>query len=156
MNIGQGSSANLEWLYEIRNGRAFGGGSSTGVVVAEIGHIQLLNPVGSTKTAEVFVAWGRPGALATMQLNFYDTALTTDVGTGTNLKSGGAASSAHIRKQTNPTALGTLLDRRNVPANTDNQLGPTWCASLAAGQGLVVIDTNTGEGAAGYFYWVEH
>lgn len=93
-------------------GAAFLGFASKGAAGAgQYSHIQLLNPLGSSKRI-ILTAWLAnvlSASNGSMYLTLYNTALGTLVGNGSSKYSGGSASVAEIRTGSDVGGLGTQI-----------------------------------------------
>src|SRR6267142_1192683 len=107
-NVGTATTvtATDQWLAYIQAGKAFVLGARLAATAANIGHVQLFNPVASGKTVLARRVIVSCSAVDGLDLNVYNTALTTDAGAGINMLSGGAAGVAHVRTQFNGAELG--------------------------------------------------
>jgi hypothetical protein len=155
MQVNPGPVQSLDWLYEVRNGRAFANRVTQPAVAGEFSHIQLLNPVGSGKVALVRLIDIFPGGTTPVYYGHYNTALTTDGGAGTNLNNGAAAAACHMRNTTNAALLGTLFWRGDLLANVRNNPFGEWIAQLDAGEGIVVAAGTVNQVLTVSAEWVE-
>lgn len=102
-------------------------------------HLQVWNPVGSGKTVVVQGVMHQFASGAPNYFHFrqYNTALTTLIGTFSNLRSGEPSSSAELRSQSPTSSLGTTIWMQ--PNGTDS--GPIFTPRydvLSPGKGLVL------------------
>lgn len=149
-------SANTErWLSEMRAGRAFASGALIGPTAANNSHVQLFNPAGSQITVIVRSVIGGPSANDLMLFRTHNTALTTLVGNGVNLLSGGAAGVAEVRTLDNAIVLGTGFGSFRALANDSKQVGPDWIIELGASEGLATSPATLNVGNATTFFWLE-
>ena len=134
-------------------GRLFVGGDFAAAVAAQFGHVQLLNPVASGKTAILIACVSDNNAALNWGFCRYDTALVTNSAQVANAKLGGAAPSCQVRTATDAGALGTRLTSRLPTLNTDCLMG--GICLLAAGQGVLVRSQNVNLAVYGQFWWIE-
>lgn len=155
MRVAPGPIANLDWLYEIRNGRAFGRQSGAGAVAGEYGQVQLLNPAGSTITVFVYEVQVYRTTAGAIQPTDYATALATLAGAGVNLNLGGAAGQAVVRTGSNAALVGNPFGAKFVPAAQMWQLSQPWIAVLDAGEAVTCQSNTANEAVNTYYRWVE-
>lgn len=144
---------------ESRNSRSFWGACLQAAVAAQLGHIQLLNPVASGKTVIVDrVLFENGGASNLLDLSDYATGLTTNTGSVWAKNQAGGAPVAQLRKQTNAAELGTikLLFRTPAALGYSEVLGPTDAPLvIAAGAAITLIQNNVNVECAAIFHWRE-
>jgi hypothetical protein len=155
MDIHGGQALNLDWLYEVRNGRAFCRDVAQAAVAGEYSHCQILNPIGNSKTLLVYRLLPAKSVTGSITFRRYDTALTTSATAGVNLKVGGATATAEIRQQTAVGALGTGICSPYLLANTSTPVFPDWLCELSAGKGVLFNNNTANELLAAVFFWVE-
>lgn len=159
MRIGLGGAitvtATERWLSEIRAGRAFIGNRVQVASAANFGHIQLLNPAGSAVTIIVRAIVLSLGAATRARMAYFDTALTTLVGTGANLLRGAAASVGTIRAEDNAAELGTEIYNINILSGTPTDPVPEWLCELGAGEGVLINCALVNTAILGNFLWME-
>lgn len=155
MRIGEGPNANLDWLYEVRNGRAFMAGAQLGGTAAEFGMWQLFNPAGSGITIFINRIWARVGATMNVELFSFNTALTTLRMNGANLQNGGAAGLGQLRNQTNVAKLGDIIG--SVYCITDENVPwpGEWLGVLEEEEGVQVTATVVNLAINANFLWSE-
>ena len=143
------------WLSEIRAGRAFTRGRRLAASGGNFGEIQLINPAGSGITVIVHRLVGSMQTSAQIQIRQHNANLLTDVGTGFNLLSGGAASVAHIRTAI-PAALdGTLNIERRVLTAVNEEWLRDWAYELGAGEGIFIAPNSVNVELAMAYEWIE-
>ncbi len=160
MRVSLGGSAIItaqERLYaEIRAGRAFMHFGNVAVLAGNFSTVQLFNPLGSGKT--LIVQWvssySVTGAVE-MRLGKHDIALTTDQGTGQNMRSGGANSVAHVRVEQSAAAKGTSYGALQHQAGDSVIWSTPWAIELPDATGLVVAPTIVAAACVATFMWIE-
>jgi hypothetical protein len=158
LNLGRNLtvSANVDqWLTYLKAGQSFAGGTAIGPVAGQLSHVQLFNPAASGKTLYVRNLFFDISATMSVHLNIDNTQRATDVGTGINLLSGGAASVAHIRRETNAAEQGTVFNQWSPLANTVIKPYSDWIIILAAGQGLTLVGLTVNTTLEAAFQWAE-
>lgn len=155
-NPGTGTVSTTErWFDEIRRGRAFALGTLAGPTAANISHVQLFNPVASLVTIIVYAVWHTENTLSTNDINTHNVALTTLVGNGVNLLSGGAAASGELRTQDNAVQLGTRFATLTLNANDARLFILPWLIELGAGKGVLVTHRVVNQQLSTTFFWIE-
>ena len=143
------------WLNEIRNGRAFSRGEQLGASVGNNGHIQLFNPAGSGITIIVHQIGYAPIANTLISLRAFNTELTTLRGTGFNLRAGSPAALGVTRVQDNAGLLGTGRDEFQGLARDFRFLVDGWDIELGAGEGVLMVSSNTNQDSYCTYKWIE-
>lgn len=156
MRISEGPVSNIDWLYEIRNARAFARGTEQVASVGDLSHVQLFNPAASGITIAVHLVIMSVSVAGPVNWVSYDAALTTLAGTGFNLDSGGAASVGEIRNEALVAAGGNAVFTAALLADTATDVLGEWFLLLGAGEGIVTRPGNTNIGNRTSFEWVEY
>jgi len=131
------------------------GRSTQNAVVGELGHIQLINPVGSgvIVTCELLLAFAATASLA--EIRRFDTGLTTDqaIKGYRDFRKAGTPS-GQVRRQTSAAALGTaqMLVRLD-PADLMVQI--PMDAVLDPGQGVLIDVSTANVDLSASYYWFE-
>jgi len=155
VRIGSGPFTNLDWLYELRNGRAFGQQGSSGPSVGNLSHVQLLNPAASGVTIILHRIYYRAAAAALLRTNFFNTALSGAPVAGVNLNNGGAAGLGVVRTEDNAAEQGTRFRLLGRPADDTGAPSEEWICVLGAGEGVLVVPSGTNLGISISWEWVE-
>lgn len=155
MRVGAGPAQNLDWLYEVRNGRAFALGTTRAAAVAAISEVQLFNPIGSAVTIFLFNWLTAVGAATSVDLRIYNTALATLFGNGVNLKIGGAVSVGEIRTAAPAAQDGTFVTSVVGVANQTLPRWPDWMLELGPGEGALLAPNIVNTALSAYALWVE-
>ncbi len=139
-------------------GQAFAGGVQSAALAANNSHVQLFNPAGSTVNVIVRKYGFTIQSASQVYLNRYDTQLATDNGSAMNKLTGGAASVAKLRSQTNVGTLGTgnpLGYWFDVNAQRVVMETLTEPIVLIPGTGIVFVPLTVNVGMWGMFDWYE-
>mgnify|MGYP001590096182 CR=1 FL=1 len=155
MRLQPGRQQNIDWLYELRNGRAYQGYATQAAVAAQYPHVQLFNPAASGKTIIVRLAKVFSTALQNIHQRLYDTALATNQANVQNLLSGGAAAVGQTRSATDVAILGTAFGNFGAVADESRDLFGEWVCVLAAAQGFLVNGATVNTQLSATFQWVE-
>lgn len=155
MRLQPGRALNIDWLYEVRNSRAFASHPGLAAAVGTLAALQILNPPASGVTVVVYEIY--PSIVASGQVNaqLSNTALATLYGTGFNMNAGAAVSVATLRTEQLAGPPGNRIGLMTLPANETRRIGPQWLAVLGAGEGLVALPVETNRAIEASFYWVE-
>ena len=143
------------WLNEIRAARAFARSVALAASVGDFGHIQLFNPGGSGITIIVHKIYPATNNQQEFVIQTHNTALTTLVGTGINLLSGGAAGIGELRTENILSITGTQLYRGRILGSTLIALPLEWFMELGAGEGVLFTTTGSNEAHVDTFEWIE-
>lgn len=155
MQIIPGAAVNVDWLYQVRNGRGFTAGTTLGPSPGNYSEIQLLNPAASGKTALVHVVLAAVAVASIIQLNTFDTGLTTDAGAGVNLLLGGAAGVCHIRTDQPAARDGTFVFNYPVAAGIPVPVSNDWYFQLGQGKGFLLCPGIVNVQIGVTFMWAE-
>lgn len=144
------------WMSELRAGRCFFRQLKVANLAANFSMFQLKNPAASGVVVEVFSLSVVLTGAAEYVISRNDTDLTTDVGTGFNLLTGGAASLAHVRSDQVAAIPGTSYGTADkIPSMPAEEQLPGWFMSLSAGQGVQVSHNVLNTSIYGAFFWRE-
>lgn len=160
MRIGLGSAVTVtasteRWLAAVQAGQAYSFGVNLPASPGNVSEIQLLNPVGSGRTATMRFAVVSCNTVQNFDIRRFDTALATDVGAGINMLLGGAAGVCHVRSA-QPAALdGSLLNVFLMAASSPFYLSADWLFILAPGQGVLVAPEGANTQCAATYGWME-
>lgn len=155
LTSGRTVTATERWLDEIRAGRAFCGGDKMAAAAAKYSHLQLFNPAASGITVIARAPLCTMPAAQEININYYNTALATDTGLTGNLLRAGAASKAAVRKTTNAAALGTTIADVLLGSLAPLLILDQWFCELAAGEGVVIVNTTANADLTVFFSWIE-
>lgn len=141
---------------EIRNGRAFGGSTHRGAILANHSHVQLWNPVGSGKTAIVRAFNGSHDTAGRIVVASASIALNALSGNApVNLLFGGVASLLELRTEVNVAALGNQIFNEFVAANDALRSTHDYFCLLGQGTGLTLLELSTNIALSAWWQWVE-
>lgn len=143
------------WLAELQAGRCFAAGGIQGPTAANNSHVQLFNPVASGVTLLVRALYASLSVAGSIQIGFYDTALTTLNGNALNLLRGAAVSVAEARRQDNVGVLPSVLMEMQLGAAQVLQLDSMWLCQLGPGTGFVAVAKTVNVGITAQFVWRE-
>lgn len=149
MRISGGGSPNVNLLlsdaaqfrnedFVVSQNASFAGSQSLTAAGGQFAHHQIFNPAGSGITLMVDKILVSSPSNDSYRVARFNTELTTDGGAWVSFLSGGAAGASHIRRESNASQLGTIVEHAQLLALTpwtDELLYPY---QLAAGQGLLV------------------
>lgn len=123
-------------------------------VAAEYSKVQLLNPAGSGVFIYVDQVTVYTSTTQQLTLRTHGTALTTDVGAGTNKDIGGTAGVGHVRKAAGASA-GTQVGIFDTIARTTTRWQFNPPVRLGAGEGVLFQCENANENLAAFYEWRE-
>lgn len=145
-----------DWTMDlVRQGKGFHGGAQQAAVAAEYGHVQLINPAGSSKRVVVVGALWSVAGNGVLRFREYDTALTTDTGQARNLLRGGGAATAQVRTASNAAELGTLAWAIRTTTGAIGITPSGWYLELGAGQGVLFNHDTVNIALQAMFTWLE-
>lgn len=150
-----------EWANHLRNDRAFQFQTSQTGAAGQVGTVQLFNPAASAVDVLVFGAWGRLSVAGNLDVGFDGVAAATFVLNGRNLRAGGAASVAEIRRSSTVVEPGTLFTTHRADGTSvyaagggkDTESG--LVCILPPGQGLDFTTNNVAVETWALFRWAE-
>ena len=145
MDTGLPVAQNIDWLYYLRQGKCFFGGTTLAASVGNVSIVQLFNPVASGLTILLRMYSMSVDVAGAVVTGEYNVALTTNAGNVGPLLFGGAAPVGQIRTQNPVGNLGGTRWPIDLLASTVFVTQPDWYALLPAGQGfnLQTLATNT-------------
>lgn len=155
--ISSGSASGIDWLTELRAGRAFAGFDNSPATASNISMVQLFNPAASGVNVLVRHFRSEAGASALIEMRFFDTLFANLGPVPKNLLSGGAASQARTRNRINTVGLGdpAFAEFSMITNSEDPRLGGEWVAELAPGKGFHLSGTSVNVFLRTSFWWVE-
>jgi hypothetical protein len=141
---------------ETKDAEAFIGGSVVAPVAAQVGFVQLWNPVGSGKILYVDqVEWFDGTGPDRVEFRVHNAAIGAVVATEGNKYAGGAASSAEVRFGTTGAIPGTLLNNYAVPINTLMQQRFKAPLAIPEGFGYHINAFTVNHSVGGNWQWRE-
>jgi hypothetical protein len=155
VDIGLGFTQNIDWLYELRNLRAFVGMVKVGASVGNFSLVQLFNPVGSGITIVVRAIIISAAATDLYTINRDNVARASLNRVGFNLDGNGADAVGQIRFETPVGVVGSRLAQWRILANTSWIVSPDWMGKLNAGNGITINGETTNQEMLATFFWSE-
>lgn len=143
------------WLNEIRAGRAFAAGTTFGADPGENSHVQVFNPAASGITVIMRRALINGGVDSMYEIATHNVALTTLIGQGVNMLSGGGASLAEWRSQSIAGLSGTQFGRVSLLAETTFEMMKDWQIELGEGEGVLIRQLIVAQNVRVTMEWIE-